>query len=299
LHPDYQLDAKLGTGGMAQVFRATHIPTRQAVAIKVFRRGRIARNIEERQRRIEHESLRQIRHRNIVRLFDDHAGAGNAYLVMELIEGDTTTQLVREEGPMPLEIACEVIRQAAVALEHMHDRGLVHRDIKPSNVMLSQDGVVKIIDLGLTLSGRPALEKASSLQAGTLNYMAPEQFRASDQVDGRADIFSLGCMLYYLLTGRHYLQCTRSATGKRQVKRSLPLDQAAPETPSWLLRLFNKMVAESPCDRPSSMGAVAAQLPILHEQEEATSPGDNADELETAPLPFVRPARVRSSKTAA
>jgi serine/threonine-protein kinase len=201
---------------------------------------------------------------------------------------------------MPVEIACEVIRQAALALGHMHDRGLVHRDIKPSNVMLSNDGVVKIIDLGLTLNGRPALHEASPFQAGTLNYMAPEQFRASDQIDGRADIFSLGCTIYHLLTGRHYLQCTRSATGKRQVKRSLPLDQAAPDTPAWLVRLFNKMVAESPADRPSSMGAVAAQLPILHEEEDDMSTGYlSTGESELAPLPFVKPLRVRSSKTAA
>jgi serine/threonine protein kinase len=300
LHPDYQLDAQLGAGGMAQVYRATHIPTRQAVAIKVFRRGRIARDVEEQQRRVECEMLRTLRHRNIVRLFDDHAGNGNAYLVMELVEGDTTTQLVREDGPLPLEIACEVIRQAAVALGHMHDRGLVHRDIKPSNVMLSKDGVVKVIDLGLTLRGRPALHKASPFQAGTLNYMAPEQFRASDQIDGRADVFSLGCTLYYLLTGRHYLQCTRSATGKRQVKRSLPLEQAAPAVPAWVVRLFNKMVAEDPADRLSSMGAVAAQLPVLHEEEEDLSTASRSTgELESAPLPFVKPLRVRSSKTAA
>jgi serine/threonine-protein kinase len=283
---------------MAQVYRATHIPTRQPVAIKVFRRGRIARDVEEQQRRTEYEALRQLQHRNIVRLFDADAGQGNGYLVMELIEGDTVTQLVREDGPMPLEIACEVIRQAALALSHMHDRGLVHRDIKPSNVMLGDDGVVKIIDLGLTLSGRPAWNKASPFQAGTLNYMAPEQFRASDQIDGRADIFSLGCTLYFLLTGRHYLQCTRSAGGQRQVKRSLPLDQAAPNTPSWLVRLFNKMIAERPADRPSSMAAVAALLPVLHDEDDSTPASDSPDELES-PVPFVTRARPRFAQTAA
>jgi serine/threonine-protein kinase len=262
-NPHYRLEAKLGAGGMAQVFRALHVPSGRPVAIKVFRRGRIARDVEEQQRRVEAQALRTLRHKNVVGLFDPQAGDGDGYLVMELIEGETATQVVREQGPMPAEIACEVIRQAALALAHMHDRGLVHRDIKPSNIMLGEDGAVKVIDLGLALFGRPARRDASPYQAGTLNYMAPEQFRASDQIDARADIFSLGCTLYFLLTGRHYLQCTRSPSGKRQVKRGPPLDQAAPHTPAWLFRLFKRMVAESADDRPASMGDIAALLPAL------------------------------------
>ena len=240
---------------------ATHLPSQQPVAVKLFRRGRIARYSEEQERRVESDMLRRLRHENIVRLFDDHAGNGDGYLVMELIEGQNLAELVRQDGPLPPEIACEVIRQAALALQHMHDRGLVHRDVKPTNLMLSDDGVVKLVDLGLALAGRPKPHEASAFQAGTLEYMAPEQFRDSDRIDGRADIYSLGCTLYYLLTGRHFLRCKRSATGKRRVKRGPSLAHAAPSLPGWLIRLFIQMVAERPADRPASMGEVAARLP--------------------------------------
>jgi serine/threonine-protein kinase len=197
---DYQLQGKLGDGGMAQVFRAVHLPSQQPVAVKVFRRSHVVGEAEEQQSRAERDALARLRHTHIVRLFDPCAGEGDGYLVMELIEGENLAELVRHDGPLPVDIASEVIRQTAVALQHMHDRGLMHRDVKPENLMLSADGLVKIIDVGLALWGRANVHEASCFLAGTLDYMAPEQFRASDQIDARADIYSLGCTLYYLLT---------------------------------------------------------------------------------------------------
>jgi serine/threonine protein kinase len=284
---------------MGQVFRAIHLPSRQAVAVKVFRRGRMTRDSEEQQRRTESDTLRKLRHHNIVRLFDLHAGDGDGFLVMELVEGQNFVELVRQDGPLPAEIACELIRQAAMALQHMHDRGLIHRDVKPDNLMLNDDGLVKIIDVGLALWGRAKVQQASSFLAGTLDYMAPEQFRASDQIDARADIYSLGCTLYYLLTGRRFVRCTRSATGKRQVRRGLPLEQAAPNTPKWLVRLFNKMVAERPADRPASMGLIVAQLPALDDTEESIIDSAAQEDADFTPLPFIESARHPSTASAA
>lgn len=286
-NPDYQLHGTLGAGGMAQVFRATHLPSQQPVAIKLFRRGRIAREAEERQRRAESEALARLSHRNIVRLFDPSAGDGDGYLVMELVEGQNLAELVRQDGALPVEIACEVIRQTALALQHMHDRSLMHRDVKPDNLMLSDDGVVKVIDLGLALSGRPDHRDSSPCVAGTLTYMAPEQFRASDQIDARADVYGLGCTLYYLLTARHFLRCKMTPSGRRQVKRGLPLEQAAPDTPKWLVRLFNKMVAERPSHRPTSMGFVAAQLPPLDDSDSRSANIIEYEEPAFFPVPFV------------
>jgi len=284
---------------MGQVFRAIHLPSRQAVAVKVFRRGRTTRDSEEQQRRTESDTLRKLRHKNIVRLFDLHAGDGEGFLVMELVEGQNFVELVRQDGPLPAEIACELICQAAMALQHMHDRGLIHRDVKPDNLMLGNEGVVKIIDVGLALWGRTKVQQASPFLAGTLDYMAPEQFRASDQIDARADIYSLGCTLYYLLTGRRFLRCTRLATGKRHVNRGLPLEHAALNTPKWLVRLFNKMVAERPADRPASMGLIAAQLPTLDDTEEAINDSATQEDADLSPLPYIEPARHPSTASAA
>ncbi len=150
-NPDYELEAQLGGGGMGQVYRARHVPTNTTVAVKVFRRGKISREADELQRRTESTALRKLGHANIVRLFDRHAGDGDGYLVMELIDGDNFQSLVQDDGPVPSTIACELIRQAALALQHMHDRGLIHRDVKPSNLMLTRDGIVKVVDLGLAL----------------------------------------------------------------------------------------------------------------------------------------------------
>jgi serine/threonine protein kinase len=282
---------------MGHVFRAIHVPSRQPVAIKVFRRGQVARHSEEEQRRAESDMLRRLRHENVVRLFDDDAGAGDGYLVMELIDGQNLTELVRQDGPLPVEIACEVIRQAAVGLQHMHDCGLVHRDVKPTNLMLDHDGVVKIIDLGLTLAGRPKWHEASAFQAGTLEYMAPEQFRDSDRIDGRADIYSLGCTLYYLLTGGHFLKCNRSAMGRRLVKRGRSLALAVPGLPGWLVRLFNQMVGERPVDRPATMSAVAARLPALHARD--VLPQSNDEDHEEADVPVLAAVGIPSTESAA
>ena len=126
---------------------------------------------------------------------------------------------------------------------------------------------------------------------GTLDYMAPEQFRSSDEIDTRADIYSLGCTLYYLLTGQHYLKCDRTSIEKRQVTQGPQLDDAAPETPAWLVRLFKKMVAERPADRPSSMGALLAQLPVLDDADNWSNQTAESQELEGALLPFVPSAK--------
>jgi serine/threonine-protein kinase len=210
---------------------------------------------------------------------------------MELIEGDNFQSLVQDDGPVSATIACELIRQAALALQHMHDRGLIHRDVKPSNLMLTHDGIVKVVDLGLALTGRPTGSELSAFLIGTLDYMAPEQFRSSDEIDARADIYSLGCTIYYLLTGQHYLKCDRTSIEKRQVTQGPELEDAAPETPDWLVRLFKKMVAERPADRPSSMGALLAQLPALDDIDNLSNQTPEPQELNGTLPPFVPSAK--------
>jgi serine/threonine protein kinase len=137
--------------------------------------------------------------------YDAGAVAGLPYFVMEFVDGAGLDRLMRQRGPLPVAEACEVVRQAALGLQHIHEHGLVHRDIKPSNLKLTPSGLVKVLDLGLARLVNESAQKgqitSSGQFLGTLDYMAPEQCDNSHAVDIRADIYSLGCTLYHLLEG--------------------------------------------------------------------------------------------------
>jgi serine/threonine protein kinase len=204
--PGYMVLGVLGRGGMAAVYKARQVCPERLVAIKVID-PRLARNKAVIARfRQEWALTARLRHPNLVAAY--HAGwvASSPFLVMELIDGDNLEVLVRRHGPLPVAQACEVIRQAALGLQHLYEQGLVHRDIKPSNLMLTPAGLVKVLDLGLVRNLHDASPgeriTAHGHCLGTLDYMAPEQFMDGRGADIRADIYSLGCTLYELLAGR-------------------------------------------------------------------------------------------------
>ena len=192
---------------MGNVHKALHTHLNQFVAIKTIRLPEHSDRsslIERFQREMSVIGLLQ--HPHIVRATDGGEEAGVYYLVMELIDGVDLSKLVRQLGALRIADACELIRQAALGLAFIHEQGLVHRDIKPSNLLLSRDGIVKVVDLGLArfalhAEGEASLTPEGSV-LGTPDFMSPEQARDSRQVDGRADIYSLGCALFCLLTGR-------------------------------------------------------------------------------------------------
>ena len=201
----YRLDKKLGQGGMGAVFRAVHTKLDKVVAIKVMsRQGTLDDTAVERFER-EMRAVGRIEHPNVVRAMDAGEADGFHFLVMEYIEGQDVSQLVKKNGPFTVGQACEIIRQAALGLHEAHAMGLVHRDIKPSNLFLTTKGVVKILDLGLARlsQGQTAnLELTQSgLCMGTPDYMAPEQWVNARDVDGRSDFYALGCTLYHLIVG--------------------------------------------------------------------------------------------------
>jgi serine/threonine-protein kinase len=238
----YAIVDRLGEGGMAQVYKAEHIIMKRQVALKVIatrpwndpehafapseetgwsREDVITPRQSSPQREQSepnaidrfHQEVRiaaQLDHPNIVRAFDAAEASGLFFLVMEYVDGIDLGRRVSEEGPLPVALACDYIRQAARGLQYAHERSLIHRDIKPSNLLLSQSGVVKILDLGLArLAGAvrdkyPAANTDSddSGLAGTPDYMAPETAQDSRCADIRSDLYSLGCTFYFLLTGQ-------------------------------------------------------------------------------------------------
>ncbi len=216
--PDFILHGELGRGGMGIVYKAQRVGDEKAVALKVIRKDRLQHDDAVRRFRREAQAAARLNHPNIVRVVDsDHTGDIH-YLVMEYVAGVTLERFVEQQGPVAYPLAIDFLRQAALALAHAHEQGLVHRDIKPANIMIvpptgrCADGaaaLVKVLDMGvarvLTNEHHPGealstLTQGSSV-IGTADFVAPEQLEDPHGADVRADLYSLGCTFYFVLVG--------------------------------------------------------------------------------------------------
>ena len=198
----------LGTprfGGMSSVYLAEHMVMKHKRAIKVLPKSKLGNNsyLERFQR--EAKAIASLNHPNIVRAFDIDNEKDTHYLVMEYVDGADLQTLVRKHGPLPFAVAADYIAQAARGLHHAHEAGLIHRDVKPANILVNKKGVVKVLDLGLALFSEetdPSLTmEYNDKVLGTADYLPPEQAINSHKIDSRADMYGLGCTLYFLLTG--------------------------------------------------------------------------------------------------
>jgi WD40 repeat protein len=263
----YVLLERLGEGGMGQVFKAIHAVLRRVVALKVVRKDR-SRD-PELLRRFEREvrAAGILSHPNIVLATDAALDRGACFLVMEFVEGRDLVRVVREQGPLPHGLACDCVVQAALGLQHAHERGLVHRDIKPGNLLLDTSGVLKVLDLGLARILGAQTELITQLTGegavmGTPDYMAPEQAEEPHTVDIRADVYSLGCTLYFLLSGRVPFPggTAMQKMRRHQTAEPDPLEAMRPDVPAALLAVLRRMMAKRPEDRYSTPAEVATAL---------------------------------------
>jgi serine/threonine protein kinase len=271
----YVLLDRLGEGGMGQVFKAQHCHMGRVVALKFMRKEKLSRADSVTRFFKEVQAAGKLTHPNIVMAFDAGKSANGLYFSMELVDGPDLARLVRERGPLPVEQACDFIRQAALGLQHAHEQGLVHRDIKPSNLLVTGGSmpVVKILDMGLARLD-DSFEKDRNLTKmgqviGTPDYLAPEQALDARNVDTRADVYSLGCTLFFLLTGRAPFQA-ESLTElllKHQSEPPPPLCQLRPDAPATLEALLARMMAKHPDQRPATPAEVAAELEPLSRGE--------------------------------
>lgn len=253
----YQLQEKLGEGGMGAVYKAVHTRLRRTVAIKVLSAERVQSAAAVARFDREMQAVGALDHANIVRAFDAGEHGGRHYIAMEYVNGCNVAQLARVVGQLPVADACELIRQAALGLQHAYEAGLVHRDIKPANLMLTSSGVVKILDLGLALleqdHSRSELTSAGQVM-GTLDYMAPEQGNNTHAVDIRADIYSLGASLYRLLTGTAPFGDDKYDTPMKKLMalatvEPAPVESVRADVPVGLARALKKMLAKAPEER--------------------------------------------------
>src|ERR671935_1112129 len=195
----YKILRKLGAGGMADVYLAEDQELGRRVAIKILNdRHANDEQFVERFRR-EAKNAAALSHPNIVSIYDRGEAEGTYYIAMEYLEGRSLKELILSRGPAPLNVAIEYVRQILSALRFAHRHGIVHRDIKPHNVLVDAEGRVKVTDFGIARAGTSQMTEAGSI-VGTAQYLSPEQARGTN-VDQRSDIYSLGIVLYELLTG--------------------------------------------------------------------------------------------------
>lgn len=264
----YKLLDLLGKGGMSSVYLAEHVVMRRRCAIKVLPSKRVNDTSYLARFHREAQAVASVDHPNIVRAYDvDCAQDRDSqihFLVMEYVTGQSLQELIIRNGPAAYADAVEYVRQCADGLEHAHRAGLVHRDIKPANILIDANGVIKILDMGLARffddrDENPLTVAHDEKVLGTADYLSPEQALDSHTVDARADIYSLGCSLYFFLTG--HPPFTDGTLTQRlmwhQTKPFPPLTESRLDCPTSLMALLDKMVAKNPDDRFPSAAAVA------------------------------------------
>jgi serine/threonine protein kinase len=268
---NYEILDRLGAGGMGTVYKARHKRMKRVVALKVLSKEVAkSKTFADRFQR-EVETIARLSHPNIVMAYDADEGEAGPFLVMEYVNGRDLASEVAKSGTMTAVDAVDRIRQAARGLEYAHARGIIHRDVKPGNLLRDTDGVVKVADLGLARLNLPDGESGgtSLTQAGTVfgtaDYMSPEQAVDSGGVDRRADEYSLGCTLYFLLTGRppYTAGSVMAVLFKHRDEPTPDLAKDRPDVPTELVAIFRRMMAKKPDDRYPSLTEAAADLEAL------------------------------------
>src|SRR5438132_6810168 len=265
-HSRYRILEFLGAGGMGTVFKAEHRLMERVVALKIIRKDLMDRPAALERFPQEVRAAARLLHPNIVTAYDADQAGNVHFLVMEYVEGKSLDRVLGQSGPLPVDQACDWIRQAALGLQHAWEQGMVHRDIKPGNLFLTPAGQIKILDFGLARFANEAASAAGltpeGSMIGTPDYMAPEQADAAGNADIRADIYSLGCTLYHLLAGEppfpegaplHKLLF-------HQTRQPRLLTELRGDVPGELAQVIQRMLAKDPAQRYQTPAEVAREL---------------------------------------
>lgn len=283
---NYELLDRLGAGGMGTVFKARHRRMKRLVALKVLAANLSQNPVFVKRFQREVETIAALGHPNVVMAYDADESEAGHFLVMEFVNGRDLAACVADQGVFSTSLAVNCILQSARGLAYAHSQGIIHRDIKPHNLLLDGQGVVKVTDLGLARLNHGTAGPANGFDVtmaggviGTADYMPPEQAVDSTTIDHRADIYSLGCTLHFLLLGRSpYRGPTMMAVLLKHRDGEIPsLTAERPETPAALDQLFQRMLAKEPHARPQTMGEVVAALEAIARDLPADESGQELD----------------------
>jgi len=292
----YRVLDELGRGGMGQVYKALHTIMGREVALKVISPELVSDPIAVEWFLREVRASTQLNHPNIVMAYDANEADGLYFLVMEYVHGMTLDALVKQRGPLPIAYACALIRQAALGLQHAHEKGMVHRDVKPSNLLVpypptpalphqgggsnnapsplvgeggggGADVLVKILDFGLArlhgkTKGDTIALRGEAGVLGTPDYIAPEQSRDIHAADIRSDLYSLGCVFYFILTGRVPFPGDNALEKliKHLMEKPEPLEKIRPDVPPELTTIVRRLMAKDPADRYQTPAELVREL---------------------------------------
>ena len=258
----YEIQAQIGAGGMANVYRAVDLRTQQTVAVKILKEEFI--HDQELVRRFKNESkaISILNHENIVKVYDVSVSDKLQYIVMEHIDGITLKQYLNERGgKITWRETIHFIGQILGALRHAHENGVVHRDVKPQNIMMLPNGQLKMMDFGIARISRAENQLIAGKAMGSVHYISPEQAK-NDLTDAKSDIYSVGVMMYEMLSGRlPFVSDNVVEVAIKQISdKPAPLGEIAPDVPKALVEITEHAMAKQPSERYASVADMQADI---------------------------------------
>jgi len=258
----FQLEEKLGVGGMGVVYKATYLKTGQKVALKMLAPDltadpKVAKRFER-----EMDILQKLKHPNIIRYYGGSTTGNQRWYAMELIAGGSMDRIIKEKGKIGWEDVIDYGIQIAMALEHSHAAGIIHRDLKPANLLLASNNTIKLTDFGIARDTDATALTQAGKTVGTMAYMAPEQITGKQPVSRKTDLYSLGCVLFEMLTGKTPFEApTQPEVMFKHLEAEPPsVRELAWQTPVWLEELIEELLEKDPNERPFDALAVQVKL---------------------------------------
>ncbi|KAA5540499.1 serine/threonine protein kinase [Roseiconus nitratireducens] len=259
----YRIGETLGRGGMGTVYQARHEKSGEQVAVKLIA-TQVSDEMRFRRRfHAEIETLKRLKHPNIVRLIGYGEEQGMLFYSMEFVDGETVQDMIRRDKRIPWKQSLDIAIQVCGALKHAHDFGVIHRDLKPANLIVQKDGTVKLVDFGISkIFGHDQTALGSVM--GTADYMAPEQ-AGDGGITPRTDLYALGCVLYAMLAGRPPFRgkSVTEVISALKFKEAVPLDMVDPDLPEDIVQIVDELLAKSPDQRPPTALAVMNRLKAM------------------------------------
>ncbi|MBI3467129.1 MAG: serine/threonine protein kinase [Planctomycetes bacterium] len=283
----FELEQKIGAGGMGFVYRAKYIKTGQIVALKILPSGMAGNDKAAARFDRELSILKQLRHPNIIRCFGGGLKDNQRFYAMELVEGGSLAKLIKQRGKLSWEETVEYGIQICSALQHAHDNGIIHRDLKPANLLLTKKGELKLADFGIALDLDATALTAAGKTVGTFTYMAPEQICGKPPVSHKSDLYALGCVMFKMLSGQPPFDSESAAELLHQhlYKAAPRVSTLALDCPVWLDTLISQLLDKNPFNRPRDASAVARALEEV-KQKVASNTGVTQHAVSGAPTAF-------------